>query len=336
MQRPCATLDIFMTEDIFNTSIAFWRSAALFCVLKLNLFEILMKGAMTANQIAEICSTDEGATARILRAMLAMGWVEKVEGGYRCPQPVIERTIPGGSKDLSPFCRLMGEDFSSGMWAGLPDTVRRDATHPMPIIDEKPASPELFTMAMHSLSLQGEASALCQSFNLNGARRLADFGGGSGAYSIALCRFHSDLCAVVVEKPEVAEITRKVIADNGLSGRIEVVPSDWNDVDFKGVFDAALLSDVLYSSEGECRNLVRIARQSLKRDGRLAVRGYFLDDDDSRTFPALFDINLLVHSPAQRTYDAAEVKNWLWEQGFADVYAAPLTEISYLLTARKK
>ncbi len=321
--------------DILDISTAYWRSAALFAALRLNLFEILKEASLTAVEAAGAAGAEADLTGRLLRAMAAMGLVMREGGKFRLPEGAADRMTAGGNRDASGFCRLMSEDFSAGIWGALPEVVK-GGDSASGIVDETLASAEMFTRAMHSMSLQEEAEALCRGLDLSGAGRLVDFGGGSGAYSIALCRAYTEtLSAVIVERPEVVPVTQRFVREAGLEGRIEAAAGDWHSMGYCGEFDASLLSDVLYQSEEECRKLVGTACASLKQGGIIAVRGYFLDDDDGRVFPALFDINLLVHSPEERTYEVKEVAGWLSQAGLTGIEVAPLTERSYLITGLK-
>lgn len=322
-------------NDILETSLAFWRSAVLFSVLRLNLFEKLGETPLSPAEIARICGAEKTYVHRILRALSAMGILKRNDDRYYCPADTIARLAPGKDKNLSHFCRLMGEDFSNEIWTELPEIAKNGISVIPHIVDEKPVRSETFAMAMQNLALQGEAEALTGALDLKERRRLVDFGGGSGWYAIALCKKNPSLQACIVELPQTAALATEIIAENQLNGRIQVVSSDWNHNDFQEEFDVVLLSDVLYFPEEESRRLIEISQKAIEKGGIIAIRGYFLDHTDERLFPALFDINLMLHNREHRTYEIAEVQRWLDEAGFIEIEAEPLSELSYLITARK-
>lgn len=307
----------------------------LFHAFKLNLFDKLGEKPSTAEEIAAMCGAQPGLVHRVLRALAAMKLLVRDGSKYFCTEKILDSTVPGREKNLSHFCRLMGEDFSSGIWVDIPlKTVNRNLIQPPPV-NEEPMRPKLFTLAMHNIALQGELEAITGRLDLSGKKNLLDFGGGSGIYSIAFCRKYPQLTALIIELPEVVSVPRNVIAEHELDERIGVLERNWNEVSFSGEFDVVLLSDVLYSSEEECRQLIDIAFQALEEGGIAAVRGYFLDEGDDRIFPALFNINLMLHSNDQASPEVNRVEDWLKEAGFMEIESSPLTEMSYLITAVK-
>ena len=321
-------------NEIFKTSIAYWESAVLFSALRINLFEKLGENPSTAEEIAFKCGIETDPVSRILRALAAMKLLRRDQDKYYCTGETMESLIPGREKNLTHFCRIMGEDFTNGLWLDLTKSGQRFDPVPQ-IVNESPVSHEIFTLGMQNLAQLGEAEALVKAADLSSAENLLDLGCGSGAYSIALCRKNPHLQAVVVDLPEVTAVTRKIIDENELDERIQVIPKCWEEVDYEEEFDAVLLSDVLYRSAMKCKELIVTVFKALKPGGQIIIRGYFLDDANDRLFPALFDINLSRSNSSQKNPEIGEVKGWLEEAGFEVTSAGHLTEMSSLLTGIK-
>jgi ubiquinone/menaquinone biosynthesis C-methylase UbiE len=73
---------------------------------------------------------------------------------------------------------------------------------------------------------------LARKVDLNGARRLLDVGGGSGAFSITFCRRFPELRATILDFPSVQTAAAAFVRAAGLSERIDFVPgnaltTDW-------------------------------------------------------------------------------------------------------------
>ena len=321
-------------NEIFKTSIAYWESAVLFSALRINLFEKLGENPSTAEEIAFKCGIETDPVSRILRALAVMKLLRRDQDKYYCTGETMESLIPGREKNLTHFCRIMGEDFTNGLWLDLTKSGQRFDPVPQ-IVNESPVSHEIFTLGMQNLAQLGEAEALVKAADLSSAENLLDLGCGSGAYSIALCRKNPHLQAVVVDLPEVTAVTRKIIDENELDERIQVIPKCWEEVDYEEEFDAVLLSDVLYRSAMKCKELIVTVFKALKPGGQIIIRGYFLDDANDRLFPALFDINLSRSNSSQKNPEIGEVKGWLEEAGFEVTSAGHLTEMSSLLTGIK-
>lgn len=322
-------------NSIFETSIAYWRSSVLFEALKINLFEKLGENSLTAEEIAQICRTDLRFVKRLLRALAAMKLIRRENNTYTCTEDALDGLIPGRSRNMSHFARAMGEDFSSGIWVDIPEKLEKGSFSSYSLVEERQMNPQTLAMVTQNIALQGEAIALKENLDLSETSSLLDIGGGSGVYSIALCKSNPLLQAVIIDIPEVAALTKKIVAEYELDDRIQVVGMDWNDCKYENEFDCVLLSDVLYFQSEECKKLINLAFRTLKPGGLLVVRGYFLDESDERIFPALFDINLLVHNTANMNPSVDEVVSWIDECGFEECDSKPLTELSYLITGKK-
>jgi demethylspheroidene O-methyltransferase len=59
------------------------------------------------------------------------------------------------------------------------------------------------------------------------ARRLADLGGGAGAFAIAALRRHAKLTALVCDRPDVVPHARQAIEGAGLCARASAMPFDF-------------------------------------------------------------------------------------------------------------
>lgn len=319
-------------NSVLETAIAFWKSAALFSALKVGLFEKLGENPLPADEIAQRCGLNPDSTSRLLRALSSMGMLKRDGELYYCAEPALDSLIPGREKNLTNFCRILGEDFNMGIWANIGSPEK--SLQPVPIDETAYALPDK-ALAEQNLAQLGETEALKNAMDLKNALSLLDLGGGTGAYTIALCGRNPHLQALIVEKPEIAPLTMKIIAENEFDDRIHVMAKDWKDISFKEEFDVVLLSDVLYLPNFECEKLLDIAASALKKDGLIVIRGSFLSDTDDSLFPALFDINLLLHNNKFRNKTVSEIQSWLEKRGLADIKSQLLSELSTLITGKK-
>ena len=77
----------------------------------------------------------------------------------------------------------------------------------------------MFTAAQHAGS-QAAARVLAERTPLGGARRMLDVGGGSGAFSIALCTRNPRLRATILDFPAVVDVARTYRHESGLGARL--------------------------------------------------------------------------------------------------------------------
>jgi hypothetical protein len=201
---------------------------------------------------------------------------------------------------------------------------------------QDPAEARRFSIAQHSGSL-GPAHVAAGLVDLAGCRTLLDVGGGSGAFSIALCRRHPELSATILDFPSVRPTAEELVGQAGLSDRIRFVEGDALSTAWPAGQDTVLMSYLLSAvAARRVGELLGRARTSLRSGGRLMLHDFMLDDD--RTGPpvaALWLLNAVTIDPDVASLTPA----WLTEQvlaaGFEGVELRHvITGITRLLVAR--
>ena len=95
----------------------------------------------------------------------------------------------------------------------------------------------------------GPASLLAKRIDLGDCGRLLDVGGGSGAFTIALCRRNPELTATILDFPGTVETARDYAAAAGLAERIGHLGGNALTTDWPGGQDVVLMS-YLWSAVG--------------------------------------------------------------------------------------
>jgi predicted O-methyltransferase YrrM len=170
-----------------------------------------------------------------------------------------------------------------------------------------------------------------------GAKRLLDVGGGSGAYAIAFARANPALQAVVFDLATVVPIAAQQIAEAGLGDRVATRVGDLRTEALGSGYDLLLLSAICHMLDAdENRDLLRRAFQALIPGGRLVIQDHVMTAD--KTSPragALFAINMLVGTAAGATYSEDEYTRWLRLAGFTSVRRISLAGPNDLLVAQR-
>jgi predicted O-methyltransferase YrrM len=203
-------------------------------------------------------------------------------------------------------------------WSNLTDSVKTGL--PAPVIGNG-GSVESFIAAMDHTA-RGRARAMVQAVGVNGARRMLDLGGGSGAYSIAFAKAAPDLHSEIVDLPDVVAIAQKYIASADLSDRISVRSGDMLSMALPAeAYDLVLLSSICHMfSPEENRALFARARAALAPKGRIAIADFIADPGKaSPRNAALFALNMLVATRAGSTYSQPEYEAWLRAAGFGEI-----------------
>ena len=147
---------------------------------------------------------------------------------------------------------------------------------------------------------------------------MLDVGGGSGTYTIACLRAVPEMRATLFDLPEVIEMARERLRNEGLLDRVNLVSGSFYLQEFPEGHDLALISAIIHSNSlEENLELYRKVFRSLKRGGRILVRDHVMSPD--RTLPrdgAIFAINMLVGTSGGGTYTFGEIEAGLREAGF--------------------
>jgi cyclopropane fatty-acyl-phospholipid synthase-like methyltransferase len=144
---------------------------------------------------------------------------------------------------------------------------------------EDPVEAEYFSRAQHSGSL-GPAHVAAKLIDLGGCRRLLDVGGGTGAFSIAVCRRHPELTATILDFPNVRPVAERYVRECGLEGRIAFLPGDALELPWPGGQDAVLMSYLVSAvAEQSAGQLLDRALRALGPGGQLLVHDFMVEDD---------------------------------------------------------
>jgi predicted O-methyltransferase YrrM len=278
-----------------------------------------LRGTATAAEAAAARGTDTAATARLLNALVAIGLLAKSDGAFSPTAAAARFLVRGGSDDS--VDALLHQSSLWRTWSGLTDAVR--VGRPVPREDMGDRGDDwtvAFIAAMHKGAAQ-RAPLLVQAVGVEGARRLLDVGGGSGAYSIAFAQASPSLSAVILDLPTVLPIAESHVKAAGLAGRVTTQAGDLRRDALGSGFDLVLLSSICHMlGADESRELLRRAFAALAPGGRVVVSDFLLSED--RAAPrqaALFSINMLVGTPSGDCYSEREYADWMREAGFAAV-----------------
>jgi len=183
------------------------------------------------------------------------------------------------------------------------------------------------------------ALAVLEKYDFSSVKKLMDVGSGGAGLAITITNAHPQIKATAIDLPQVAPIARKIVSEQGMNDRIDVVAANVVTDALPRGHDVAVLRGLLQvlSSE-DARLAVKNIGAALNQDGKIFIIGQILDD--SRTSPAEavgFNLAFINSYDAGESYTEAEHREWLSEAGFVDVERADfLLDGSGLMTARKR
>jgi len=280
----------------------------------LDIFTILSKGAMSAEQICKRLNSKRKITEKLLIACAAMGLLEMDGAKYGNTQFAKEYLVRGGR--LYQGDMIAHSKATWKFWEGLEEAIFSGAA---PIV-RGPQEHRNFIMAMHNNAVAGRAEMFLEAVDMSGRKKLFDVGGGAGTYSIAACRRYSELKAVVFDLPETIAIAREIIAEEQMQDRITLQEGNWDTDDFGESNDVVLLSEVMHGADSLAEMKLKKAYDSMTAGGLVVIQEFLLNDEKTGPLiPALF--NVMVGA-----YSQTELLGIIEEAGFTEARLAASDE----------
>jgi hypothetical protein len=308
--------------QILELSGYYWKTCTLHAGVKLDVFTVIGKDRLSAEDAAQKLKVDERALGMLLNALTAMNLLSKSDGKYSC--------TPSGfallSKDSPQYLgfMVMHHHHLVESWSQLDQAVR--SGHPVrgrvSFGDEEKR--ESFLMGMFNIAMT-IAPELTRTLNLAGRRRFLDVGGGPGTYAIHFCLNNPELHGTIYDLPTTRPFAEKTIAGFGLTGRVDFMDGNYLEEEINGSYDVAWLSQILHGENPDaCRMIVKKTVAALEPGGLIMVHEFLLDNTmDGPLFPALFSLNMLLGTDGGQAYSEAQIMEMLENAGVEEIRRLP-------------
>src|SRR4051812_38160044 len=310
-ETPVPLTDRHQLSDI---AYGFMASKALFAALELDLFTRLAQGPCTCAELSTSTGVAGNRLQTLLHAVTGLGLTVADRGRYTNAPAAQRWLVHDAAEDFGDYFRLqVARQIYPALLhldAGIAGTGAAFDTLGGLLAD--PGEARTFTAAQHVGSL-GAARVLAGRLPIAGARRMLDVGGGSGAFSIALCARNPQLRATVLELPTVADLARVHCGEAGLGARIDVVAGDAVTDGWPGEQDVVLMSYLLSAlGDGEVDGVLARARDSLRPGGLLVLHDFMLGDaEPGPALAALWFLQYLAYRPDAVSFSAADLRGRL-------------------------
>ena len=307
-------------SSIVRLSTAYWDSQTLLTANRLRLFDVLVDGARSADEVAAELHLDPRSTGLFLRACVGLGLLQENAGRF-------ENSAVAAAFLVTRSPAFMGNvigysDQLYATWGKLEEALRsgRPALPAETYLGDDPVRTRGFVQAMHERAL-GIARALVSILDLHDRRAMLDVGGGPGTYSVLLTERFPGLKSEVLELPGVAAVARDLVAAAGASDRVMLRDGDYHSAAFGTGKDVVLMSGMFHrETEQTCRSLIRRAAECLVSGGLLVVSDVFADEGGTHPpFAAMFGLNMMLTAPDGGVHSDPDVKRWMAEAGFAEL-----------------
>lgn len=282
---------------------------SLMAAARCGLLQALSKGALAAEEAAGRCNTHPRATRVLLDTLAGLGYV-RLEGGR------YELTADG-RKWLLPLHENLLYRYLEWDWiARLDEFVRTGEAVDM----HGEMTTEQWGLYQRGMAdvIRFGAPELARRIPVpRDARDLLDVGGSHGLLSVALCRKHPGLRAVVLDLPEAVVHAAPILAREAID-RVVHRPGNALDDDLgTGAWDVVLLSNLAHHfDDTQNRELARRVARALRPGGVFAIVEIFRRESpkEGGQIGALFDLYFALTSQSG-TWSFEEMAAWQREAG---------------------
>jgi SAM-dependent methyltransferase len=257
---------------ILETQIALVSARAIMAATELGVFSCLEDKALSARQIAAACGLELHATEALLGALVSMRYLRYSQDRYELTAKSRKWLAPRNNWslfDYMPHVRdvwRMGESLEQFLRTGKALEIHSDGLGP--------EEWRRYQRAMRSLAAVAAEEAGRRMPVKPGARNMLDIGGSHGFYSVALCRRHPQLAAVILDLPEAIKEAAPILAMEGMGDRIRHQAGDALTQDLgENRYDLILISNLAHHfTDEQNRGLMLRAARALTPGGSLVIQ----------------------------------------------------------------
>lgn len=321
---------------LMDLSFSFGKTHILQAAVDLNLFTHIDNGQDTPAALARACGGTERGTRIVANALVGLRVLEKNGDHYVLTDAA--RTF------LSRNSRAYMGDWVAHMdqikesWSHLACVVRTGM--PARQVQDEEYGAEFFSKFVGSLFVMGKPGADLAAQTIVDNRRglrILDVGAGSGVWGISFALRDREAHVTVADFAQVIEVTKRFVAEFGLSDRFDYIPGNFRETEFgENKYDVVTLGHILHS-EGErhSKALLRKIRRALKPNGQLVIGEFLVDENrQENELGLLFAVNMLVNTEEGDTFTFNEISEWLREAGFGEVGRLEAPSPSPLIVAQ--
>lgn len=285
--------------------------------VRLGIFARLARQRASAKELAQEISADPSGLRLLLESLVALEHLRRRNGGYELTDQARRWLDPESETYIGTFIESCYDNWD--WWSQLERVVQTGES--FEIHDRSPDDPHWgrYIRGQYELA-RLSAPEVARSLTLPAEPRgLLDVGGGHGWFSAALCKRYPTLKATVVDLPGSVAIGREIIAEAGMSDRIEHVEGDILKADLSGPYDGALCFNIIHHLSPEQNiALFRRLRAVLRPGASLAVLDLFTPPADKHPDAAAFLGLFFYLTSAAATYSPDDLRSWLRDAGFGE------------------
>jgi 2-polyprenyl-3-methyl-5-hydroxy-6-metoxy-1,4-benzoquinol methylase len=314
---------------LFETLLAYERSAALRAAIELNLFSGIGQGNCDVPALARFCNASERGIRILCDYLTVIGFLEKENGAYRNSATSAVFLDPRSPACLASISRFLGNSTMMEPCNHLAEIVRTGRTTMPGGASVEPENPVWVEFAQSMAPMMAPMTAPLGQIvldGLTGPARVLDIAAGHGLFGIEVAKQNPQAHIVSLDWGHVLEVAQANAQKAGVADRFERLPGSAFEADFHGPYDIALLTNFLHHFDPPtCVGLLKKIRAAMKPGGRVAALEFVPNDDRvSPPMPAMFALVMLTTTPSGDAYTFRDLEGMFREAGFENITAHPV------------
>ena len=334
-------------SHIMQVGMGFFASKTLLSAVELDLFTVLGKGPLTAQELGKALSLSPRAVPDFPDALVALQLLSREGDGQDARYAntaeaafFLDQNSPaylGGMLKMANE-RLYGfwGHLTTALKTGQPQNELKHTGESMfGKLYESPERLEQFMNAMSGISA-GNFKVFADAFDFSKYKTMCDVGGATGQLSCFVASKHAHMQCTSFDLPMVEPIASRRIAAAGLSERVKAVGGDFF-TDALPKADVITMGMILHDWNLEKKKqLIKKAYDALSPGGAFVVIEALIDDARrENAFGLLMSLNMLIEFGDAFDYTGADFVGWCKEAGFRDFKIIPLAGPSSAAIAYK-
>jgi len=315
---------------------SFMAACVLGAAAELDLFTLLAGAPANAEEVTGQIDGDRRCTEILLDAAVSLDLLDKVDGCYSTPGPLVPYLTEDAEATLLPMIRHRMNVLRG--WVQLPWMAKAGVPFPRQLsIRGIVADREAFVAAMHSVS-GPVCDEVIEGWGPPPFSHMLDVGGASGTWTMALLRAVPGSRATLFDLPDAVEQARQRIGATEFMDRVTLAVGDFYRDDLPGDVDLAFVSAIVHQhSRQHNRDLFKRVHAALVPGGMIAIRDVVMQADHTAPeFGALFAVNMIVNTDTGTTFSFEELAEDLKAAGFKEPKLAVKAEdMNSIVTAVK-
>lgn len=298
--------EVQSSQQLLRLMIGGWMTQAIHVAAELGIADLLTDGSKTVEELAERTNVHSNALYRVLRALGSVGIFAEDEQRRFSLTPIAECLRSDTVDSLRPFGVMMGAEFYQS-WGHLLYSVRTgkpgfDERYGASFFEYMIENPERHAIYDDAMMIHGiaETEPMLDAYDFSAFQTVADVGGGNGRMLAAILRRHPSIEGILFDLPAVADRSRCVISELGLSDRCQIVGGDF----FTSVpaADAYVLRHIVHDwDDAAAAAILRNCRQAMNPGGKILVIETVIPPLNEPCFGKWLDLMMLIVGGRERT-----------------------------------